>query len=492
MESSSEIPGEATPKANPGTSQDPKPDVQPNVGPTAAARRPNVFRHRHFLIVWIGAFGSSIGGWMEFVGMSWIINTTADEPAKWLGWHAAAQLIPMMLLGIVGGVLTDRVNRKKLLVVTQTIMMLIAATITILTFIGHATLWWLMLLTVLLGCTMAFNVPAWQVLTPRLVPRDELQDAIVLMGLQFNLARVVGPALGGILMGYGGPQFLFLVNTISFVGVIAAISTTPDAPAPPRTAERSVWRETLEGLAFVVRGVGPRAAFIAMNVYGVLAAPLQRMLPLYISVVYYTRTLGKREQEFRYGVLLACMGVGAVLGVLVMRSLPRWYPKHHLIPLSILMSGLAITGFGVTSNPVIGLPCLILAGAGWLISFNSSFAAMQLLVPDALRGRVMAVCNTAVFGLMALGPVLAGQLADRLAPALGILTDDAQSQSSFGIRFTMAACGVAMTLVSIIMLTFRTPEVDGVVAQGEHERKPGLWRGITAAAHRPRSNRCRE
>jgi MFS family permease len=477
MDSSDAKPGQLSP-ASPASP----------ASPSTRPARPNVFRHRHFLVVWVGAFGSSIGGWMEFVGMSWIINTTTHDPAKWLGWHAAAQLVPMMVFGIAGGVLTDRVNRKQLLLVTQGIMMVIALTITILTFMNAASLTWLMVLTVMLGCTMAFNVPAWQVLTPRLVPREELQDAIVLMGLQFNLARVIGPALGGVLMGYGGPSLLFAVNTVSFIGVIAAVATTPDSPAPIVTQRRSVWRETLEGLTFVVKGVGPRAAFLAMNIYGLLAAPLQRMMPLFISVVYYTRTMGKREQEFRYGVLLACMGIGAVLGVMVMRAMPTWYPKHHLIPVSILMSGIAITGFGATSNPVIAVPCLILAGAGWLMSFNSTFAAMQLLVPDELRGRVMAVCNTSVFGLMALGPVLAGQLADRVAPVLGVYTESSQAADSFGIRFTMAACGVVMSLAAIIMLTFRTPEVDGVVAHGENQRRPGLWRGLTASTHRPQGS----
>lgn len=234
------------------------PSVPVALGVGAVTARPNPLRIPHFRTVWIGAFGSSIGGWMEFVGISWIITTTTDQPAKWLGLHAAAQLVPMMVLGIPAGVLADRVNRRTLLLVTQGMMMLIAMALTVMAYRGSVNLTALMTLTALLGTTMAFNVPAWQVLTPRLVPREQLQDAIVMMGLQFNIARVVGPALGGVLMGWGGPQMLFLVNTISFVGVMFAVWLTPDAPAPARVGPSSVVRETLEGLAFTLGSAGPR------------------------------------------------------------------------------------------------------------------------------------------------------------------------------------------------------------------------------------------
>lgn len=441
------------------------------------SKRPNPLRRPHFRTVWLGAFTSSIGGWMEFVGISWIINTITDQPAKWLGLHAAAQLLPMMVLGIPAGVLADRVNRRTLLLVTQAMMMLIAMALTVMAYANWVNLTALMVLTSLMGVVMAFNFPAWQVLTPRLVPREELHEAMVMMGLQFNIARVIGPAIAGVLMGYGGTQVLFLANTISFIAVMFAVWKTPDAPAPQREQKTSVFKETLEGLRFTLGGVGPRAAFIAMTIFGLFAAPLQRMLPLFISVVYYTRTMGKSQQEFRYGVLLACMGVGAVLGVMVMRAMPKWYPKHHLIPVSILISGIAIAGFGATSNPVIGVPCLILAGGGWLISFNSSFAAMQLLVPDRLRGRVLAVCNTAVFGAMAVGPVVTGYLAGRFASS---------GDESSGTRIALTASGVLMGLAGAAMLIWRAPEVDGIQpGQAGYDRRPGLLRGLTADSHRP-------
>ncbi|MBS0196616.1 MAG: MFS transporter [Planctomycetes bacterium] len=437
-----------------------------------------MLRHRHFRNVWFGAFGSSVGNLMEFVGLSWVINVTTDKPQLWLGWHAAAQLAPMMILGIVGGVLADRVNRKKLLIATQAIMMVIAATLTIASYGRYPTIATVMTLTALLGAVGAFNVPAWQVLTPRLVPRAELTEAIVLNGLQFNMARVIGPALGGVLLGLFGPFALFAINTFSFLGVMFAVSTTPDAPAPPRVEGKSVWAELREALSFIYHRKGPWAAFLAMTVYGLLGAPLQRMLPQYASEVYFTRDLPKGQQEITYGLLLATMGLGAIGGAFLMRGLPKWYPKHHLIPIAVLVSGVCMAAFGAARSMWIGIPMLLVCGAGWLISFNATYAAMQLLVPDAMRGRVLAICNTAVFGVMGLGPVLSGYIggliADRMTPVAGI-------------QMGVAGAGAILAAAGIVMLIWRTPEVDGLhPGDPGYDHRPGVFAGITASAHRPR------
>ncbi len=446
--------------------------------PAPAGRRPSVFRHRHFRNVWIGAFGSSVGAWMEFVGVSWTINELGgDQAGFYLSVHAVAQLAPMMLLGVAGGVVADRVNRRTLLLVTQGAMMVIALALTILAATDLMNMPALMVLSAAMGIVMAFNVPAWQVLTPRLVPREELTDAMVLNGLQFNIARVIGPALGGVLLAAGGPAWLFFINTLSFVGVMLAVRTTPDAPPPARNPHDSVWKETRDGLRFTLAGVGPRAAFIAMVVFGFLASPLQRMLPLYISKVYPSSEWERGWQEYGYGGLLAVMGAGAVVGAFVMRAIPRWYPKHHLIPVSILLTGVSVAGFGFAWSPWVGVPLLAVAGAGWLATFNATFAAMQMLVSDEMRGRAMAVCNTAVYGVMAFSPLLADGVHHLLTPAAG---------DAGAIRISLGLFGVAMAAVGIVMLVWRTPEVDGI-APGERgfERKPGLWRGLTGEVHRP-------
>jgi len=479
----------------PSTTQAPPPEVSIASDETEATEaavavpeqpqrsRLGVLRHRHYRNIWLGQFGSSIGGWMESVGVAWIINITTDRPALALGYLAVAQLSPMMVLGIPGGLLADRVNRKMLLLVTQGIMMLIAAALAVASYVfnqapSHSLLIGLIALN---GVAMAFNAPAWQVLTPRLVPREELTNAIFLNGLQFNLARVIGPALGGLLLSWQGPTALFAINTLSFVGVLIAISSTPNTPTPPRVAA-SVWARTREALAFVLASRGPRAAFLAIIVFGLFSAPLMRFLPAFITEVFdQTRDAPKHTQEIVFGWLLAVMGIGAVLGVVFMRWVPKWYPKHHFIPASILGGGICIALFSATTSIYFAAAALLCCGIFWLWAFNSAFAAMQLLVPDHMRGRVMSVLNVAVFGAMAIGPLIAGGAGE----AIGGHSESGDG-SGIGLQVSVGATGLILTVAALIMLAWRTPEVDGLrPGDPGYDRTPGLIAGLTARAHRP-------
>ena len=192
-----------------------------------------MLRHKHFRLVWFAAFGSSIGTWMEGVGVQWLMAKLTLAPewvaagrpdaALMMGFLGAAQLGPTLLLGIVGGLTADRVNRRTLLMVTQMIMMCVAITLLVCSLAGVLSPFLLLSISLLNGIATAFNIPAWQVLTPRLVPREELTRAIVLNGIQFNLARVIGPGLGGLLMAKYSPDVLFAVNAVSFIGVVLAV-----------------------------------------------------------------------------------------------------------------------------------------------------------------------------------------------------------------------------------------------------------------------------
>lgn len=442
--------------------------------------RLGVLRHPHYRNVWIGALISSVGGWMEIVGVQWLMARQSSS-ATMMAWLAAAQLAPMLLLGVWGGLVADRVNRKRLILVTQTLLMLIAAALAVAAYTGLTHPMVLLAFGVLNGVTMAFNVPAWQVQTPRLVPRDELTSAIHLNGLQFNLARVAGPALAGALMALYGPTVLFAINAASFLGVIVAVAGTPDAPAPP-AVPGNAWQRTREALSFVFHRPGPRAVFLGMVVFAALAAPLVRLLPLFVRDVYPTdgwvyrqvaRGLYAAEaREAAFGLLLAVMGLGAVVGVALLKVIPKWYPKHHFIPLAIACAGASIVLFCLAPSLEAALAAVFLCGVFWLWSLNSSFAAMQVLVDDRMRGRVLAVCNVAVFGAMPLGCLVAGAIGD-----LGA-----------GTPAAVGLMGALLTVAGLAMLIWRTPEVDGIhPGDPGHARRAGLLAGITARAHRPRT-----
>lgn len=458
------------------------------------ASRLGVLRHRHYRNVWFGSLTSNVGGWMEATGIQWVM-TTATLHESWvhkgypsapvmLGYLAVAQMAPMLVLGIPGGLVADRVNRKRLLIVSQIVLMLTAAILAGLSLAGMLSPWSLLAIGLANGVTMSFNIPAWQVLTPRLVPRDELTKAIHLNGIAFNMARVVGPALAGFLMGISASNdasVLFIINSLSFAAVIFAILWTPDAPAPPRD-ETSAKDRTLEAVRFVFHKRGPLRVFLAMVVFSALAAPLMRLLPVFAADVYgseadpIARAFGLDDAGI-YGVMLSVMGLGAVVGGLSLRLIPAWYPKHHFIPLSVFLGGVAITVWSALDGIGPAAVAIFFCGIFWLWSFNTSMAAMQLLVDDRMRGRVLSVCNTAVFGAMPIGSLAAGYI--------GHYASRSTSEGP-GAQVGVGVLAIMLAIAGLVMLIWRTPEIDAT----EHtptrlERRPGLLRGITGLAHRP-------
>ncbi|MFA6043710.1 MAG: MFS transporter [Phycisphaerales bacterium] len=440
-----------------------------------------VLRHKHFRTFWLAALGSYMGTWFEFVGTQWIV-AQATKSTLWASALGAAQLLPTLFLGLLGGVVADRVNRRTLLIVTQTLMMLIAIAFAVVVALKIYTMTVLLLLTLAQGLVIVFNNPAWQVMIPRLVPREDLTKAITMQGISFNAARAIGPALAGFVMAWKGPEVLFAVNAVSFIGVLAATFVSPDAPAPlPMKGLfdlKTLWFDTRNSVRTVASDKGLRAAMLASIVFAMFATPVLRFLPLFVSEVYGL-------QEATFGILTGIMGAGAVFGGFAMRIVPTWYPKHHFIPLSVMMGGLWIFLFSLETNVWVAGVFMFFVGLFWMWAFNSSMAAMQMLVEDSVRGRVLAVCNTAAMGLMPLGAFAASLAGTALSRAVKLWSPrnwDSGLETQLGIAF------VSLVLVGagIVMLIWRTPEVDGLApGQPGFQRRPGFVRGVLAWAHKP-------
>lgn len=473
------------PQPFPRAAQGLAPGRSPGVGssdPMAPLRRPDFRR------VWIAAGVSNIGNWMETFGVRWAMTyltmaevwVKAGHPpaATMLAVLAAAQLLPVLFLGMVGGIVADRVDRRRMLIVTQGVLMLTAAALAVASATGHATATVMLVISVVHGTTMAFNVPAWQVLTPRLVTRDELPQAIALNSLQFNMARVVGPLAAGLLMFGSDPTLLFAINALSFLGVIVAVWKTPPAPPAPGQGERGLlkggWSDTRQAVRFVFSNKGPRAVFLGVSLFSILAGPLLLQMPAFVTQVY-------GEKEAVGSALLAIMGAGAVLGAFMLPRLPTWYPRHHFIPLSMACGGLSIAMFCAVPDPLFGGAIMFLVGLFWIWSFSSSIAAMQLLVDDSIRGRVMAVTNTAIFGASPLGALITAGV------EWLVLRTGWERAPALGVQLGLGVCALVLLAAAVVMLTWRTPEVDGLKPGDEgYDRKPGLLRGILASGHRPR------
>ncbi|MBX3403732.1 MAG: MFS transporter [Phycisphaeraceae bacterium] len=445
-----------------------------------------VLRHVHFRNVWMAALVSNTGNWMELLGVQMLV-AHETQSLKMLGILAAAHLSPILALGLVGGVLADRVNRRTLLVVTQIMLMGIAVALAAVSYFGAPPIAWmfgiesdivaaLLVLSAVQGIVMAFNMPAWQVLTPRLVPRAELTKAITLNGVQFNLARVIGPALGGWIMAatWGGATPLFVINAVTFLAVVIAVISTPDAPAPPHHGEHP-WRQLAKAMGFIAKNKGPLLVFLAMFLMSLLAAPLVRLLPMYAIDVY---GLDMANADRAVGRLLAVLGIGAVIGGLLLKFIPPWYPKHHFIPMSLSGAGLTIGLFALTGSLAWGYITMFFCGLFWIWGFNQTWAAMQHLVEDSMRGRVMATANVASFGATAIGTAAAGWLGESVSGWSG--------DKSLGTHVAVGGLAVVLLCAGIIMLLWRVPQVDGPeVPYKPGTNKRSLLEGLTARSHWP-------
>lgn len=411
-------------------------------------------RHRHFRNVFVASFGSNIGTWMEHVGVRWVMSQ-ATLAATWtasgktgapimMGYLTTAAMLPMVIFGPIGGVVADRANRKRMLVVTQGMLMVIAALLAIFSAFKALDPWLLLTLSFLNGVVYVFNVPAWQVLIPRLVPREDLTEAITLNGIQFNLARVIGPAIAGFMMGMWGPTVLFFINTASFLGVLTAISTTPSTPKPEKV-DSHPWDQFLEACRFLLHAKGPRTCIVYIVVFSMLTTPVLAMLPIVVSEVYH-------KEESSFGILLGMLGAGAVIAGFTMRRVLKVMPRQWFVPMSVVGGAVTLGAVAASPNMYFCAGSMLALGVFWSWCFNASFSGLQLLVEDRMRGRVLSICNMLSFGAMPLGALLCGWVGE----AVSVKTGD-----GVGTQFGLGVLALALLIFGVWSLWRRVPQIDG-------------------------------
>ena len=375
------------------------------------------FQYRDFRILWLGACTSSIGTWMQSTAQSWLIYDLSDSTV-YLGLDRFLGEIPIVLLSLFGGVLADRVNRRYILLGSQLLQMTCATILTILLVMGVVSkqtgrVWPILVLSFFVGIAQAFGGPAYSALVPSLVDREHLPNAISLNSIQFQLARIVGPMIGtlpfawmaGNQMAAGGVSFAF--NALSFLAVIVSLSllqvkTIPNAPT-------SGMRHALgEGISFVWRQEALRSltflafscTFFGMQMTGFFAALAEN--------VFHLGASGN-------ATMLSVSGAGAVTGALVMASFGNLPNKGRRALMMQLAFGLTIIAFSFATNLWLAYAMIFLCGVFMMCVFASIASLVQLLVDDAMRGRVMSIYMLAFRGGMPLGALLTGFLAERFA-----------------------------------------------------------------------------
>ena len=371
--------------------------------PPAATSSWSPLQHPVFRALWLATLVSNMGTFMQSVGAAWLMTSLSTSPVM-VALVQAASILPMFLLSLPAGALADIIDRRLLLLATQTWMMAAAALLAALTFLGAASPWVLLSLTFLLGLGAAMNAPAWQAIVPELVPRRELAQAISLNSAGFNLSRAVGPALGGAIVAAAGAGATFMLNAVSFLGVMIVLYRWPrpvtDAALP---AERMV-AAIHTGLRYVRHSRGLQAVLWRTGIFILFSSSLWALLPL---VVRYE--MGGSSAD--YGILLGCFGAGAVAGAGLLPWMQRHLPVEALLAGVTLLAAAMIVVTALVPHMAALVAAMVLSGAAWLVTVSIFNVAIQIAVPAWVRARVLAVYMLVFAGGFSAGSAAWGMVA---------------------------------------------------------------------------------
>jgi predicted MFS family arabinose efflux permease len=359
------------------------------------------FQYRDFRLLWFGACTSSIGTWMQEVAQNWLVLTLTNSPFL-LAVDAFLGDIPIFLLSLVGGVFADRMDRRKLLIMSQIVQMLSAITLATLLVTHKVQIWHILLSSFVVGTAQAFGGPAYSALVPSLVEKEDLPNAIGLNSIQFNIGRVVGPVLGGLAFKYVGATWCFGLNALSFVAVIISISLLHINFKPPRTAE-SILTGMKQGFWFIRKQGAMEMLIVIAFCMTALAIPMITFLPVFAKNVFH-------GTELTYTLFLVASGLGSITGALTVATLGNIPNKGRVALTTLILLGAGITGFSLSKWIPLSCIFLFVSGALMMCAFTMISSLVQLITPNEMRGRVMSVYNVAFRGGMPFGSITTGPL----------------------------------------------------------------------------------
>ncbi len=377
------------------------------------------------MAIWIAAMASNVGTWVQSVGEKWLMSELTRSPLL-MSLIETGSTLPMLMLSMPGGAIADIVDRRRLLLGTQTWMLLVAMAMATLSWLHLVTPGVLIAMSLLLGVGAALNAPAWQASVPDLVPKDQIAPAVALNSAGFNLSRAVGPALGGLIVGWFGPTWAFALNAVSFVGVVVVLKgwkrerSPADLPAERFTAAMKV------GLRYTRHRKALQVILLRGGTFVFFGGTMFSLLP---TLAIHHLGLGSTA----FGLLLGCSGAGAVAATLVLPSLrSRLTPNALLATATVLFAGGLLVLAFVGRVGAVAL-ALFVCGGGWLTVLSTCNTGVQLSVPSWVRARALGVYITVWGGAMAGGAAFWGVVGERW----GIPT--AYATASLGMLLALAA-----------------------------------------------------
>jgi MFS family permease len=377
-------------------------------------------RHRNFQLFFSGQLISLVGTWMQSVAQSWLVYRLTGSGLL-LGAVGFASQIPVFLVAPIGGITADRANRQHVVIATQTASMLLAFVLAALTLSGKIQVWHIFVLASLLGVVNAFDIPGRQSFLVDMVGKEDLMNAIALNSSMFNGARVIGPAVAGILVAKLGEGWCFFANAVSYIAVIIGLLLM-NVHAPAKASKHTpALQHIVEGFQFVSRTAPIRALLTLLGLVSITGMPYLVLMPIFADRILrnggqeLASLLGSKDLgAMRLGILMGATGVGAMLGALTLamrsgvKGLGRW------ITVCCAGFGLSLMLFAFSKSFWLSVILLLPVGYFVMLQMACSNTLIQVMVPDALRGRAMAVYSMMFMGMAPIGALLGGALADRL------------------------------------------------------------------------------
>jgi predicted MFS family arabinose efflux permease len=365
------------------------------------ARIFKAFQYRDFRLMWIGACTSSIGTWMQIVAQGWLVYRLSHS-AFLLALDQFLGGIPIFLFSLIGGVVADRVERRKILLGSQYVQMASATLMTVLVWTGVVQVWEILCLSFISGFAQAFGGPAYQALIPTLVERDDMPNAIALNSIQFNVAVMIGPAFAGQALAKLGETSCFALNAISFLAPIISLTIISARFLPAKTGESMV-ASLKQGIRFARQQNSMEALILLAFCMTALAMPMRTFIPVFVKDIFH------RGPE-TYGNLLALMGLGSIFGSLAIASAGNFKRKGLVALASLITLGACISAFALSTSVRLSGIILVLGGAAMMAVFATVNSLVQLITTNEMRGRVMSVYNVAFRGGMPMGNLVSGWL----------------------------------------------------------------------------------
>lgn len=370
--------------------------------------RPSAFsplRYPVFRQVWVASGSSNLGGLIQSVGASWLMTSIAPSPDM-VALVQTSVALPVMLCSLAAGAMADSYDRRRMMIASQSFMLVMSVMLSLCTLFGWITPWVLLTFTFLIGCGNAFNLPAWQASVGDMVPRAELPAAVALNTMGFNIARSVGPAIGGAIVAAAGAVAAFTVNSLSYIALIVVLARW----RPPSTGPQLLPRETLaaaiaSGVRYVALSPAILTVLMRSSVFGIGASAVMALMPLIARDLIAGGPL-------TFGLLLGSFGVGAVSGALGSARLRDRLSTEGLVRFACITLALAVSIAAISSVMLLTMAALLFAGASWVLALSTFNVTVQLSTPRWVVARALSLYQMATFGGMAVGSWLWGELAE--------------------------------------------------------------------------------